>query len=542
MEPASDGELLQHYARERSEAAFAELVRRHIDWVYSSAVRQTRDPHLAEDITQSVFILLARKAKTFDRNVVLGAWLFRALRYLAADAMKTKWRRRHHEKEFGAIMNRAQETSPEWNEIAAALDGAVAGLRTTDRRAILLRFFERKSHEEIGRLLGISEEAAKMRVSRAVEKLRVSLGRRGVALPATAIVTALGAHAVTPAPAALASSSVAGAMGTSAAPLVSLPWIKGALLAMSTAKQASIIIVTAFAILLAGGVTVTLMRSTQPKALAATNAKPRPSPEGVNTPDAMRRLYALSDGEIVKRVPPPFIDEREPYMTKMTLGDNIKIKDPNGTSLVFKWQPKEADPLGVWSFRLGEPDLQFVMWGILDAREGDVDAPEKLLRHRLDGDWVFAPEAKPAQRAAALRELLKTQFGLNLSMEWKKTPLEVISISGELVPPKQPVQIYSDKMTDNKPGPGEKRDLAGLASELRLILRVRVLNESATNPKTPLSTCLHTSALLGAMPPARRNAKIDMILANVSRQTGLTLRREVRPVDAWVVRELGGGT
>ncbi len=543
MHPSTDGELLQEYAKERSESAFAELVRRHVDWLYSSAVRQTRDAHLAEDVTQAVFILLAKKAKSFDRNVVLSAWLFRAMRYLAADAMKAKWRRKHHEKELGAIMQaKRDEHAEDWNQIAPAIDAAVAQLRLSDRRAILLRFFDRKSHEEIGRALGISEDAAKMRVSRAVEKLRAILGGRGVVLPTSAIVTALAAHAVMPAPTALGATSVASALGTAASPAVSLSWIKGALLAMSIGKQSAVAIVAVMLLLLGGGVTYKMIGTSRAAPVASTTAPTlRPQPEPVSLPDSLRKLYALGDGEILKRIAPPFLKERMPFMNKMTMGDSLKVSDPNGTSLVFKWMPKDNDPLQVWSFRLGEPDLQFAMWGILDARDGDIDAPEKLMRYRLDGDWVFRPDAKPAARAEALRKLVRDQLGLNVSIQWKRTPMEVITISGTLVPPAGAVQIYSDKMTDGKPGKGEPNRLANLAPLLRLILHKRVVNESTTSAETPLPTCLHTSALMGAMPPQRAAAKIDMILANISRQTGLTLKREVRPVDAWVVREVAGG-
>src|SRR5688572_5451114 len=159
MEPdlvTSDSDLLRAYARQGSEAAFAELVRRHVDWVYSSARRQVADPGLAEDVTQSVFMLLARKAATFGDAPMLTVWLFRATRLIAADARKMRSRRLKHERIAAEQRSERMDDTAmpiddanEWTRIAPILDEAIARLGTMDRQAVLLRFFRRKSHADV---------------------------------------------------------------------------------------------------------------------------------------------------------------------------------------------------------------------------------------------------------------------------------------------------------------------------------------------------------------------------------------------------------
>ncbi len=207
MNGLSDAQLLREYFERRAEAAFGELVRRHLDLVYSAALRMVRDAQLAEDVTQGVFLALSRSAGQLTEHPVLSGWLHRTTQNLAANAVRSDVRRRAREQE-AAAMNELFSTEPDaaWEEIAPNLDAALSELSEPDRDALLLRYFERKSAREMAQSLGTSEEAAQKRVSRAVERLRELLAKRGVAAGAGALVVLLSANAVQAAPVGLALS------------------------------------------------------------------------------------------------------------------------------------------------------------------------------------------------------------------------------------------------------------------------------------------------------------------------------------------------
>jgi RNA polymerase sigma factor (sigma-70 family) len=211
MTDMDDRMLLQAYVEEGSEEAFATLVSRHLNLVYCAALRRTRDPQLAEDITQVVFILLARKARSLRRETILSGWLYRTTRYTAGDVLKSEFRRHRREQEAqmeSPTESDSSETS--WQSIAPVLDDAIGALGENDRNAIILRFFENRTFKQVGLVLGLNEDTARLRVSRAVEKLRSLLLRRNVIVPEMMLAGLLSTHAVTgAAPGALASSITA---------------------------------------------------------------------------------------------------------------------------------------------------------------------------------------------------------------------------------------------------------------------------------------------------------------------------------------------
>ncbi|HEV2436567.1 MAG TPA: sigma-70 family RNA polymerase sigma factor [Verrucomicrobiae bacterium] len=218
-----DSELLGRYARTRSEDAFAELVRRHVNLVYSAALRQVNgDAHLAQDVAQTVFADLARKAGVLARRKSLTGWLYTSAHFAAAKIVRTENRRRNREEKFmrepiqESEVGRVTPCAPDWEKIRPVLDDAIHELKETDREAILLRYFENRAFAEVGARLGLNENAARMRVERALEKLRAVFTRRGIAT-ATALASVISANAVQTAPASLTAmlttSSVA-AVGT----------------------------------------------------------------------------------------------------------------------------------------------------------------------------------------------------------------------------------------------------------------------------------------------------------------------------------------
>jgi len=206
-----DMALVREYAATQSEPAFAELVSRHLDLVYSAALRQVGDSHLAQDVAQSVFIILARKARTLGESTILPAWLYRTTRHAAFDALKARRRRLQREQE--AFMQSTQDETHTteagtWVQLAPMLDEAMSRLGENDRTAILLRFFGNQTSREIATVLNVTEEAAQKRVTRALDKLRSIFGRSGIAYPAAQIAGAISAHSVQAAPAGLAAAIV----------------------------------------------------------------------------------------------------------------------------------------------------------------------------------------------------------------------------------------------------------------------------------------------------------------------------------------------
>jgi len=205
-----DGQLLQKYTEERAEQAFGELVTRHIDLVFSAALRVVGgDRHLAQDVTQTVFADLARKARSLPRDVVLAGWLYRHACFTAAKAVRAERRRKIREKTATEMNALHDNTEFNWEQMAPVLDEALNQLGASDRDAIVLRFLKQQDFRAVGSALGVGEDAAQKRVSRALEKLRTFLHRRGVTLTATTLGTALATEAVVAAPAGLAVSVTA---------------------------------------------------------------------------------------------------------------------------------------------------------------------------------------------------------------------------------------------------------------------------------------------------------------------------------------------
>jgi RNA polymerase sigma factor (sigma-70 family) len=201
-----DCELLRRYAETKSEAAFAELVQRHVNLVHSAALRQVNgDAHLAQDVAQAVFTDLARKAASLSRRAALTGWLYTSAHFAAAKAARAENRRRDHEEKF--MREPIPETAPEpdWEKLRPVLDQAMHELKEPDRDAILLRYFENRPFAEIGGQLGLNENTARMRVERALEKLRGFLTKRGITTTA-ALAGVISANAVPVAPTGLAAT------------------------------------------------------------------------------------------------------------------------------------------------------------------------------------------------------------------------------------------------------------------------------------------------------------------------------------------------
>jgi RNA polymerase sigma factor (sigma-70 family) len=210
-----DSILLRRYVSEHSEEAFAELVRRHLDFVFSVALRQTQGNHArAQDITQEVFTALARKASTLQHRPTLAGWLHIGVHHAAVQLMRSEQRRQRREQEAWAMQDQSQDSAADgdWDRIKPELNDAVRVLRPVDRDILLLRFYQQRSFPEIAGMLRMSADAAQKRAERALERMRGHLVRRGIVSTAVALAALLEARAVEAAPAGLSALIIQGAL------------------------------------------------------------------------------------------------------------------------------------------------------------------------------------------------------------------------------------------------------------------------------------------------------------------------------------------
>jgi RNA polymerase sigma factor (sigma-70 family) len=470
----NDAELLSRFAERGDEGAFGQLVARHLDLVYSAALRQLNgDAHLAQDVAQTVFMDLARKARSLRREVVLSGWLYRAAGLAAAKVVRGEQRRRAREQEAAAMHDPTPELTSAWVQLGPVLDIAMSELSATDRDAVLLRFFERKNFDAIGATLKVSDDAAQKRVARALEKLRVHLTRRGVTLPASALAAAITGGAVQSAPAGLASSLAAASLA--AAPAAAGGGLAATMLElMGTTKLklgiASTVVVAGLGTFLAiehRGATKlradirslqaqVRQLSAQNAQLAASAAQPSAS---ALTPDQFRELLQLRGAVGALRqqlrqdtnnsksqtaaqavAEPPLLDD--PNLPVVTYHANLKTHVPAQQSLL----------MGGWSTKNGRRTLLLVTPQVVsdDAARPQVHCQSK---------WVEVPDAvlanlgmaefKAASTDSALNWLLTEAQSRELIATLEQTPgVNLLAAPRVVTNPGTPAQISSVQLKE----------------------------------------------------------------------------------------------
>jgi RNA polymerase sigma factor (sigma-70 family) len=273
MTELDDHELLADYVRSASEAAFAALVARYVNLVHSAALRFTGNPHHAEEITQAVFIILARKAGSLPRSVVVSGWLYQSARLTAANFVKGEIRRQNREQEAYMQSTLNEPEAKAWRQIGPLLEEAMGSLGETDRNAVVLRFFENKSAREVAATLKLKEEAAHKRVHRAVEKLRRFFTKRGIALSGAAIAGAVSANSVQAAPAGLAAAAATAAVKGTLLSATITTLVKGTMKTMTWMKL-KFAVGMGTAVLLVGGAATMVISQTSTDGQPMTPARP----------------------------------------------------------------------------------------------------------------------------------------------------------------------------------------------------------------------------------------------------------------------------
>jgi RNA polymerase sigma factor (sigma-70 family) len=296
---SDDLELLWEYGRSRSTMAFQTVADRYIDLIYSAALRQVRDPHVADDVTQAVLIVMMNKAATLPPRTVLAAWLLTVTRYACLDVLKMEARRRRHEQAAAQERSTVHESqqpgqsSARWDELAPVVDKAILKLKTEDRDAVVLRFLLNKSPEEIAWVLGVSEEAARQRVSRALKRLRDIFARDGVKTMEEALGAVLLTNAVRPAPAAtVAIARGIGAAGSGALSAPPAVIARATAHAMGRGVRFAIVTGTAAGVVIAGVI------------VGAIVYLHRPAPKPAKTPGEIAAVAPNAPPSIPQSPPP----------------------------------------------------------------------------------------------------------------------------------------------------------------------------------------------------------------------------------------------
>ncbi|MDB5174715.1 MAG: hypothetical protein JWN51_3488 [Phycisphaerales bacterium] len=531
-----DYELIRQYVEHGSPDAFGELVRRHIGLVYSAALRQMRDPHDAQDVTQGVFIALARDAHKLRRQQVLAGWLSTATRYLALNARKSASRRRDHERRAAELANTMnnQTDTPAWEQIAPELDEAMAQLKPRARDAVLLRYFQGKSVRETAEALGITEDAAKRRLSRALEQLRGLFRRRGISVSLVALATLLTTHSVHAVPPALVAATTAASIKFASAATLQ----KGTVTLMSLLKTKAAVGLLALTVTGTTGVVVHHALARAPIAadapakpavlLADASAKPLQAQEDTGKAAPWRKrfdeVYHLDEGQDLRRVPPPFIPERTAYFNAIDAGGFML--DPTADAMtVFTYEGEMAE---FNLFTRGAPTVSSVMGSMVGIPSYKLEMKLKDGLRPLPGDWVIRKSLPEDKKIEALGKILRDELKWKIHFEKRSAEHDVIVASGAFTPPKDNPDHMVDVFIDAKPNGGASAGgLDGFLRALGELCNTETIDEATAPPTNGVFWRVHTGSNL-----SREQA--DKMLANVTAQTGLQFKHTRKVTSHWV--------
>jgi RNA polymerase sigma factor (sigma-70 family) len=556
---ADEAQLLAVYAENRGSDAFARLVERHIGFVYQAALRQVGDPHLAEDVTQAVFLLLSQRAGELKEGTVIKGWLFNTTRYVVANARRAEARRKVHERE-AAGMNREAVVNDQWPAVAPHLDDALSELAEKDRQVLLLRFFDDLPLAALGRTLGISEQAAQKRVERALERLRHLLVGRGAALGSAAMGEILKDGAGQAAPVHLLKATIdvtmSGVTGA-AQPSVVFSLAKGASFLMARTKLKFIVASLIVCLWAVSTTAIAIFYGSSPMAQSPAPERPASSPAGAapGTMDinSIYSIYTLQAGEVFQRIvdAPPELRKRF-----------VELHFPGNR----RSSPEDHFIIGRSGNRFAAggdfPDASYSLRSLINmvgfARNmsgAEIQLDDALGNQQISGDIIFKQDASEKELCDGLVQFLRNEYGINAGAEYRDVPMNVILLSGQWqfkqIPTPGPdgrdmdpqarrgtpvIEIYGTENWDPKAQMtgSSSTEQNHLERNLSDALGEKVFTDAQGIPPY---LCFTSFGKVQADP-----AKRDIALNHIQEQTGLTWTRVNRDVHTLIVgaKKAGG--
>jgi len=540
---------LQHYASTGSQQSFAQIVAQYADMVYSTCLRRLRDPEAAQDAAQAVFVTLARKARTLKPGTIIGGWLYRTARYEAAQASRAISTRRRHE--MAAAGQRPESSAAAESKralqdqlaLSEELDRALDHLRTPERQAVVLRYFAGKSFAEVAKELRVTEEAARKRVSRGLERLRNLLRpAAGDAVMASGVaglasIEHLLGASVQPAPASLTSATLKAVAAMPVTAGVSAAFTKGALITMAITKGKAIVGGVLVLLLFCGGAVVTY-RQLRP-ATTRTLVLPPSAPSAAAIPAVtlnwqprFNEVYGLREGEVLRNVAPPFIPERQAFWNseQRRYGGQGGVPLSDLSVLTVSWD----GTTGRWAcLSGGQSTVANVVQMCVGLKAWEMDT-STLGTLPMPGDWVFRKGATTQQKMDGLAQFLSARVGRTVRLVQRPMMHDTIIVSGdyhfsplaghgddgviEFVG--EPIEIMGVPGGRQPASPKERSTLGAMLVMLESYMGTPVVDQTGTSGKTLWLREYPTHN------PQR-------LLANVLKQTGLTVAHEQRQVTAW---------
>jgi RNA polymerase sigma factor (sigma-70 family) len=413
-----DTTLLQRFVRDGSDEAFRDLVARHTNFVYSCACQRLHDATAAQDVTQAVFLALALKAKGLSPSTPLPGWLYKATRFACAKYQRGEQRRKEREMHASEPQLDPDTTAALWQEIEPHLSGALDSLPTADREAVLLRFYRQNSYRDVAQTLRTTEDVARKRVDRALEKLRGIFTRKGVTLSGAGLTGILTANAVQAAPVGLAATCAGTALSGAWAASETLMLAKGAIHMMFIAKVTSAALITAACVVVTGsGIVAARQFAGMPP------AEPPPVLLTASQPAAQTSRRPVRPATVFE-MPPPTANEPTSAPAAGLLGRAGKNTRPvtleviaptaivSGLPIRFSFRLRNtgAQPVTINTYRQAQPDARAARTYHLCIQAFSDGAPQPVTIYYSTAPQLNRGAIKPGWRpqrplAGALQEL-----------------------------------------------------------------------------------------------------------------------------------------